>query len=90
MALGVGILAIGIIIGQVVTPNIEAQSSGVFGEVVCTGLTVVNHAGEPMIGADGVHLNRRNNYERTSHTATGTGTGYQHRDEGTDTVLDSR
>ena len=49
MALGAGILAIGIIIGQVVTPNIEAQSSGVFGEVVCTGLTVVNHAGEPMI-----------------------------------------
>ena len=28
MALGAGILAIGIIIGQVVTPDIEAQSNG--------------------------------------------------------------
>ena len=47
--LGAGIMAIGIIIGQWGTPDIEAQSNGVFDEVVCTGLTVVNHAGKRMI-----------------------------------------
>ena len=33
MALGAGILALGIIIGQWGTPDIEAQSNGVFDEI---------------------------------------------------------
>ena len=45
MALGAGILALGIIIGQFVTPDIEAQNNGVFDEIICTKLTVVNDAG---------------------------------------------
>lgn len=40
MALGAGILALGIIIGQFVTPDIEAQSNGVFDEIQCKKLTV--------------------------------------------------
>ena len=46
MALGAGILAIGIIIGQWGTPDIEAQSNGVFDEVKYRRLTVVDEAGE--------------------------------------------
>ena len=49
MALGAGIMALGMIIGQWGTPDIEAQNNGVFDEIVCTGLTVVNHAGKRMI-----------------------------------------
>ena len=37
MALGVGLLAVGIIIGQWGTPDIEAQSNGVFDEITCRG-----------------------------------------------------
>ena len=44
--LGAGIMALGIIIGQVITPDIEAQSNGVFDEVKCRRLTVVDEAGE--------------------------------------------
>lgn len=46
MILGAGIMAVGIIIGQVITPGIEAQSNGVFGEIQCTGLTVVDEQGK--------------------------------------------
>ena len=49
MVLGAGILALGIIIGQWVTPDIEAQNNGVFDEIRCTQLTVVNQTGEPVI-----------------------------------------
>ena len=49
MALGAGILAVGIIIGQVITPGIEAQSNGVFGEIQCTKLTVVDNMGKPAV-----------------------------------------
>ena len=49
MALGAGILAIGIIIGQVITPDIEAQSNGVFDEIQCTKLTVVDNMGKPAV-----------------------------------------
>ena len=45
MALGAGILVLGIIIGQFVTPDIEAQNNGVFDEIICTKLTVANNAG---------------------------------------------
>ena len=42
---GAGIMAIGIIIGQVVTPDIEAQSNGVFDDITCRSLNVVNEKG---------------------------------------------
>ena len=45
MALGAGILALGIIIGQAITPNIEAQSNGVFDEITCRSLNVVDKNG---------------------------------------------
>ena len=46
MLLGAGIMALGIIIGQVITPEIEAQSNGVFDEIQCRKLTVVDHNGK--------------------------------------------
>ena len=49
MALGAGIMAIGIIIGQVITPNIEAQSNGVFDKITCRELEVVDQDGTPAI-----------------------------------------
>lgn len=49
MALGAGIMALGIIIGQSTTPDIEAQSNGVFDEIVCNKLTVVDESGKRAI-----------------------------------------
>ncbi len=49
MALGAGILALGIIIGQFVTPNIEAQSNEVFDKITCRELEVVDEKGEGVI-----------------------------------------
>ena len=46
MALGAGILALGITIGQFVTPDIEAQSNGVFDTITCRELRVVTESGE--------------------------------------------
>ena len=46
MALGAGILALGIMIGQFVTPDIEAQSNGVFDEITCRQLKVVDRNGK--------------------------------------------
>lgn len=46
MALGAGILAIGIIIGQWTTPGIEAQNNGVFDEITCQELRVVTESGK--------------------------------------------
>ncbi len=46
MALGAGIMALGIIIGQVITPGIEAQSNGVFDEITCRSLKVVDKTGK--------------------------------------------
>ena len=43
---GAGIMAIGIIIGQVITPDIEAQSNGVFDKITCRELEVVDEKGE--------------------------------------------
>ena len=51
MALGAGILAVGIMIGQFVTPDIEAQSNGVFDEITCRKLTVIDK-----VGKDGIVL----------------------------------
>ena len=49
MALGAGILAIGIIIGQFVTPDIEAQSNGVFDKITCREIEVIDKGGETAI-----------------------------------------
>ena len=49
MALGAGILALGITIGQIITPDIEAQNNGVFDQIQCNRLTVVNDSGEERI-----------------------------------------
>ena len=46
MALGAGILAIGIIIGQIIAPDIKAQSNGVFDIIRCRQLWVVDDNGE--------------------------------------------
>ena len=49
MALGAGILALGIIIGQVITPDIEAQNNGVFDKITCRGIGVIDKDGEMTI-----------------------------------------
>ena len=55
--LGAGIMALGITIGQFITPDIEAQSSGVFDKVVCRALEVVDKDGNKGIslGAHGMN-----------------------------------
>ena len=40
--LGAGIMAVGVTIGQFVTPDIKAQAEGVFEKVVCRELYVVD------------------------------------------------
>lgn len=50
MALGAGILALGIIIGQIITPDIKAQNNGVFDKITCRELEVVDEKGETGIG----------------------------------------
>ena len=42
MTLGAGILGLGIIIGQFVTPGIEAQNNGVFEKITCGEIEVVD------------------------------------------------
>ena len=49
MALGAGILAIGIIIGQWVTPDIEAQSNEVFDKITCREIEVIDKDGNEAI-----------------------------------------
>lgn len=54
--LGAGIMAVGITIGQFITPNIDAQSNGVFDKVICRELEVVDAKGNKAIvlaGGDG-------------------------------------
>ena len=46
MALGAGIMVVGIIIGQIITPDIEAQSNGVFDIIRCRQLQVVDENGK--------------------------------------------
>ena len=50
--LGAGIMAVGITIGQFITPDIEAQSNGVFDEIHCTGLKLVDKNGNVRIRLD--------------------------------------
>ena len=47
--LGAGIMAVGIIIGQFVTPTLEAQSNGVFDKITCRELEVVDAKGNKAI-----------------------------------------
>ena len=49
MVLGAGILAVGITIGQIITPDIEAQNNGVFDQITCNGLIVLDKAGKEAI-----------------------------------------
>lgn len=53
MALGAGILVVGIMIGHLVTPDIEAQSNGVFDEINCRKLTATDNEGHAAIGLVG-------------------------------------
>ena len=52
MALGALILAMGITIGQLVSPPTEAQNNGVFDEITCRSLRVVDKDGEPAISLE--------------------------------------
>ena len=47
--LGAGIMALGIIIGQLGTPDIEAQSNGVFDKITCREIEVVDEDGNKAI-----------------------------------------
>ena len=50
MALGAVIMAVGITIGQVITPNIEAQGNGVFDKIICREIEVLDKDGNKAIG----------------------------------------
>ena len=58
MALGAGILALGITIGQFITPSIEAQSNGVFDKITCKEIEVVDTTGRRIafLGREGKDL----------------------------------
>ncbi len=47
--LGAGIMAVGITIGQVITPDIDAQSNGMFGKVICREFEVVDKDGNKAV-----------------------------------------
>ncbi len=56
MVLGAGIMLVGLGIGAIVSPPLIAQRYGVFGEIQCTRLTVVDESGNKAIvlaGGDG-------------------------------------
>ena len=55
MALGALILAIGITIGQFITPNIEAQQNGVFDEITCRRLYVEDEDGKTAIALNSIN-----------------------------------
>ena len=50
IVLGAAIMAVGITIGQFITPNIEAQSNGVFNKIVCREIEVLDEDGNKAIG----------------------------------------
>lgn len=49
IALGAVIMLFGLGVGAIVSPPLIAQKTGMFGEIQCTGLTVVDTAGEPVV-----------------------------------------
>ena len=53
MALGAGILTLGITIGQIITPHIEAQQNGLFDTITCRELKVVDQNGQQAIELNG-------------------------------------
>ncbi len=60
--LGALIMLVGIGVGSIVSPPLNAQRNGVFGKIQCTGLTVVDKHGKPAIylesreGGNGITL----------------------------------
>ena len=58
--LGAGIMAVGITIGQFITPNIEAQSNGVFDKITCRELEVLDENGNEAIVLSTELINRDN------------------------------
>ena len=57
--LGAGVMAVGITIGQFLTPNIEAQSNGVFDKVICREIEVVDENGNKAIVLESKDYTRR-------------------------------
>ena len=72
MILGAGIMGIGIIIGQFITPDIDAQSNGVFDEIVCQKLTVFDEKGRKAVAVIGDnHSNRIEIFDKQGRQAIG-------------------
>ena len=68
--LGAGIMAVGITIGQFITPNIEAESNGVFDKITCRELEVVDENGnKAIVLASDDNTNGLTIYDRQSGTA---------------------
>ena len=49
MGLGAVIMFIGLAVGAIVSPPLDAQRNGVFDEIQCTKLTVVDNMGKPAV-----------------------------------------
>ena len=49
MGLGAVIMLIGLAVGAIVSPPLGAQRNGVFDEIICTGLTVIDKNGNKAI-----------------------------------------
>ena len=49
MVLGAVIMLIGLGVGAMISPPLSAQRNGVFGEIQCTKLTVVDNMGRPAV-----------------------------------------
>ena len=49
MVLGAVIMLVGLAVGAIVSPPLIAQRNGVFGDIECTGLTVVNKEGKEAV-----------------------------------------
>ena len=47
--LGAGVMAVGIIIGQIITPDIKAQTKSVFDNIYCRQIVVEDAEGKPQI-----------------------------------------
>ena len=52
MGLGAGIMLIGLAVGAIVSPPLIAQRDDVFGDIQCTGLTVVDKQGNVAVALD--------------------------------------
>ena len=58
MVLGAVIMLVGLAVGAIVSPPLIAQRNGVFGDIECTGLTVVNKSGKLAVALDTDDANR--------------------------------